>query len=380
MTRQSARTAARLENNANNSSPPPSRRQMRYARRGLLWAESSLPRVRKCGRTRVADMVGIRRSATGAPGFAGLVSCGSVWADPVCNAKVMARRALEVGSAVALWQTQDRPVAFLTFTMRHHRGQPLATLWDALAAAWAAITSGKVWTKLRRRYGVAGWLRVVEVTYGENGWHVHVHALLFLEDAVDLVQLHGAMFGRWSRALQRSGLAAPLLVGQDARMVTGPADAGLAAYFTKATDDAHRMGLEFTQTQSKQAREVHKTFTPWHLLDLIEDQGDADALDLWHEWESGSKGRRQITWSHGLREVLGLLREHSDEEIASEEVGAASDTLVWVTAEGWSGLVAYPARLGQVLDVVEVEGLVGVRRLLDGWDIGYVVAGESVAA
>lgn len=345
-----------LENYANNWTPPGSepgsRRARRYGRRSALWHESSLPRVRKCGRVaRVPDgLVGVRSGPNGA-GFSGLCTCGSVWACPVCNAKVMSRRALEIGLAIAAHQAQGGAVIFQTLTMRHHRGQALAGLWDALQGGWASLRAGKVWKRRSGVLGLRGYIRAVEVTDGPNGWHVHIHALLLVDGAVTRDQVDdfaGWAHGKWSRALVRQGLDAPLPVGQLARLVTGPADADLSAYLSKSTD----LGLELTQSQSKRARSAHGTSPVWEQLTAAIEQGDADALDRWHEWEKGSHGRRQITWSQGLRDDLGLGQEQTDEEIAGQEAGDVD--LVLITAEGWASLVARHALIPQVLDAADV--------------------------
>lgn len=393
-----ARTeVARLENYANNFSPPSdlhkhialvgdtlatsvesSPRRYRYERRRLLWAESSLPRVKKCGKVLRGDGVIVRyREGVGA-GFAGLTTCGSVWAEPVCNAKIMARRAFEIGGALAVWQMHGKAAVFATYTMRHHRGQSITELWQGLTKAWHHVTLGMPWQKLKARHGIAGWCRVVEVTWGVNGWHVHTHVVFFLETAVsdaEVTELHRAVFDRWSTGLVKSGLGVPLLSGQDAHLVTGPADASIAAYFTKATDQARNLGLEMTHTQSKAARTEHSTLPPWHLLDLVQ-QGDADALDLWHEYEGGSKGKRQISWSAGLRHMLGLMAEQSDEAIAAEEVGSRNDDLVFITADGWHRLLSVPGlSLADVLSTTERAGLPGLRALLDAEQIEYHLLG-----
>jgi hypothetical protein len=332
-----------------------------------------MPRLRRCGRT-VIDSRGVAvRLSNGCAGYAGLAICGSVWCCPVCNAKIMARRAVEIGAAVGLWQSQGRPVAFMTFTMRHHRGQALTTLWEALSAAWKATTGGAPWVRAKARHGVAGWLRAVEVTHGPNGWHVHVHLLLFLDGPTDVAELHRSMFDRWRSALVKRGLSAPLAIAQDARLIDGPGDA-LADYFTKATDQGHRIGLEFTQTQTKAARTRHSTRTPWGLLDDVEHLGDADSLDAWHEWERGSKGKRQLTWSKGLRQMLGLLVEKTDEDVAAEVVGTADDDLLRITHDGWKDLRRTPVLLAQVLTVTERSGLSGLRVQLDAWGITYTLA------
>jgi hypothetical protein len=292
----------------------------------------------------------------------------------------MARRALEIGGAVAAWQSRGGRCAFVTLTMRHHRGQRLSMLWDALSGAWNRVTGGKQWVNDRQRFGIAGWLRVVEVTQGRNGWHVHVHGVVFLEpgpstladSAADVQALHGRLFGRWSRALQRRGLGAPLAVGQDAHLVTGPADEYLARYFTKAVDGSHRLGLELTQTQSKATRSAFGTASSWQLLDLVEETGEVTG---WEEWERASKGRRQLTWSKGLRELLGLRREKSDEEVAAEEVGSRDDDLVLITPAGWGLLCSAPGDLGELLDVTQAGGLSAARVYLDARGISYDVLG-----
>ncbi len=341
---------------------------------------SSLARLRKCGRVSVTPggSVAVRLSGDVA-GYAGLASCGSVWSDPVCNAKVMARRAVEIGAAVALWQNAGNSVAFATFTMRHSKGQSLADLWGALSAAWGKVTSGEQWVKDRQRHDVAGFLRMVEVTHGRNGWHVHVHSLLFLEGqalAAGVEQLHTRMVGRWSRRLVALGLARPYAIGQECHLVQDAADADLAAYFTKATDAAHRIGLEVTQTQSKTARGQHKTRPTWALLDDVETLGLADSLTLWHEWERGSKGRKQMTWSKGMRDRLGLLAEQTDEDIAGEEHGSADDDLVLIDSAGWSALRQVPADLADLLLVTEAGGLPALRSFLNRRQITYSVRGD----
>ncbi len=341
-----------------------------------------MKRVRDCGRVAVTPGGSVAlRLRDGVAGFAGLSTCGSVWADPVCNAKIMARRALEIGAAVEMWQSMGGRVGFVTLTMRHRRGQRLATLWDGLSKAWNRVTAGKAWLSDKERHGVAGWLRVVEVTHGKNGWHVHIHALVFFAPGLvepDVAGLHASMFGRWVRGLTASGLGKPLMVGQDARLLAGAADADLSRYFTKAVHGGHRVGLEFTASQTKAVRSAHGTAPVWALLDAVMDEGDADALDLWHEWERASKGRRQLTWSQGFRASLGLAAESTDEEIAGEELGTRQDDLVLITASGWAQVVA-GLHMVSLLDVAEKSGLAGVRTFLERNGIDYEIMVERAA-
>jgi hypothetical protein len=112
----------------------------------------------------------------------------------------------------------------------------------------------------------------------------------------------------------------------------------------------------------------------WDLLDDVFSSGDADALDRWHEWERASKGRRQITFSRGLRARLGMLvEEQTDEEIAAEEVGSSADDLVAITDEGWREVVRRPVLQPQLLAAARTGGLTAVRQVLEAEGIGYRV-------
>src|SRR5699024_9970044 len=81
-------------------------RTARWQALGILWDMSTLERVRKCGRVPVlpGGCVGVRkkvRKKSEAVGYAGLATCGSVWACPRCSAKIMAVRRLELGALIA---------------------------------------------------------------------------------------------------------------------------------------------------------------------------------------------------------------------------------------------------------------------------------------
>ena len=43
------------------------------------------------------------RSNSGIAHYAGLTTCGSIWACPVCSAKIRNTRALEISAATAAW-------------------------------------------------------------------------------------------------------------------------------------------------------------------------------------------------------------------------------------------------------------------------------------
>ncbi|MDD7965897.1 hypothetical protein [Actinomycetospora lemnae] len=383
------------------------RRRDRWARRRQLRPISSLRRVQQCGHKiggpDSGPTLGVitNKDGTRSAAYGGLKHCGSVWACPVCAVKVATRRADDLTAVMRAVHERCGSAFMLTLTMRHARGDRLGLstadrrrrdlleerradrevaeangwdvderaaeaeeielagikakegCWDVLGYAWAAVTSGSTWVKDSALFGgLLGWARVVEVTDGANGWHVHVHALLCFADDVsaELVAagVGARMFGRWRRALERKGFDASDEHGWDLRKAhLGEGD--LADYFTK-------MAHEVTGATSKHGRS-HGGRTPMQLLAEAVDTYRADDLARWWEWEEASDGRRQLTWSRGgrdLRHLAGLGRESTDDEIADEDQEA--DARLTLSADAWDWLVT-SHREAELLDTAERRGL-----------------------
>jgi hypothetical protein len=350
------------------------RRAGKVGRYGILtkmWSDANmLERVRKCRKVSVAPAgsVGVRHRL-GVAGYSGLAKCGSVWACPVCAAKIARERASDL-QAVLSWAVSHRhTVAMLTATVQHHAGHNLNATWDAVQYAWASIlrsrlykgesdreyqkrldtwvTKGRFKGKPRptrhrgwkERYGELGWVRAVECTHGEdNGWHPHLHVVFVFQDQLsgDLIRAAVVeLFPVWQRALTRHGYDArehwtnpdgSTGGALDVRVSTEETAAGLVEYFTKF------VALEVTNAVNKRGKRGGRT--PFQLAHAAYVDGEADAYDAWVEWTKVSHGRRQLTWSAGLRELAGLSKEErSDEEIAEDNLGD-EDELV-LPAETW---------------------------------------------
>lgn len=347
-----------------------SRRAERFRVQRILWRHSSLKRVRLCGWAQngtTDGFVGVRINTNGTrtAGFSGLQTCGSVHACPTCNAKIAAGRADDLAAAVNRWHERGGSVVLVTLTMRHRHDQRLSDLWEALSYAWSKATSGRGWATDVAAHGsyVAGktripWARAVEATHGANGWHLHVHALVFLAGEVDADALGASMFQRWRDALMRKGLDAPVshLGGLDVTHV-GSASEAVGRYLAKSTwaHDAAGAGWEVAGGAMKDGRRGNRA--PFAILRSFVETGDLDALDLWREWERASKGRRQLTWSRGLRDLLVLGSEASDEELAAAELDG--ETVALIDADSWKWLRHHKAELLAAAEVLPLDVLRG---------------------
>lgn len=339
-------------------------RTERWRALGILWDMSTLERVRKCGRVAIlpGGNVGVRKKDE-AVGYAGLATCGSVWACPRCSARIMAVRRLELGVLIAGAAAADMTVVFGTVTLRHRQGQPLAQLWDALTKGQQGVTNATKVKRIRQQLGRVGYVRATEVTYGGNGWHPHIHTIQLFKGDVSqeqLDELRDAEFAVWKRQTVNRGLGAPVKKRYELRRVVD-ADVAFSDYFVKGVYNpsveraAKSVGFEMTGSQTKKARGKGSR-TPWQVLEDFGRTGDLDDWDVWEEYEKASKGKRALVWSRGLKDLFGI-GEIEDEEIADEEVGDRDDTLFWVT--DWGPIAADASLGGRLLGAVRTGGLSG---------------------
>ncbi|WP_181036546.1 protein rep, partial [Arthrobacter sp. B1805] len=241
--------------------------------------------------------------------FSGLERCASIWACPVCSAVIRAERATDIQSAVEKWQTDENHLVFVTLTMRHKRTDKLAVTLNAALKAWSKVTSGRAWVNFKNQFGVQGFVRAVEVTLGENGWHPHIHALLFTNKpmtADDQEALSSALFDRWVKYVTSLGGGIPSkLRGIDVRPATKDGKV-VAQYLSKVQEKNLKpdqgIGKEMARFDFKTGRGL--SMTPFELLDGSDNDENFIIMKLWNEYVAATKGRRAITWSQGLRDLV----------------------------------------------------------------------------
>jgi hypothetical protein len=173
------------------------------------------------------DLYHVPKQRAGA--FGGLQHCGSPWACPVCASKITERRRVELTAAIASAEARGLQVLLVTYTIRHKRADSLKHSLEGLLKARKALLAGK-WAKcFNERHGVVGRVRALEVTHGRNGWHPHVHELVFVQADVDQRVFLTELQGAWSRRLQAAGLRDVNEHGVDVRF----ADISAAEYVAK---------------------------------------------------------------------------------------------------------------------------------------------------
>jgi hypothetical protein len=300
------------------------------------------------------------RDRAGVAHYAGLATCGSIWACPVCAAKIRNTRAQEISAAAGRWDRAGNSVYMVTLTMPHDFGMRLAALLPVIADGFRSVISGRAWLRVRDASCIKGTIRSVEVTHGRNGWHPHLHVLVFIEadpGAEGLAALAIHIRTRWARHIESQGYRSPDLVhGVVIERCTSAAQA--AAYIAK-TQDGKAPGNELARGDLKRGRAGHRT--PLEILEGFRWTGDVADLALWHEYERATKGHQAVTWSKGLRQLLGAP-ERTDEEIAAEEVGG--EVIAVIAGETWRAVTRVPGLPAYLLGQAERGGLAAVKASL----------------
>lgn len=301
----------------------------------------STKRVSNCQRLLVpnAQTVDVHYQPEGhSAHYKNLRTCDSVWDCPVCAAKITERRRVELMLAIARARDEDLTPILVTFTLRHNRGDKLGDLLTALKTGYRKFKSGRAYQAIKDDLGIVGSVVSTEVTNGHgreknNGWHPHLHALVFVMpySAQILVRNTAAMKERWSHVLDGLGYDATWERGVDVK----EGDAAIADYVAKWGHEPKNtrwtVERELTKAPVKQASD--DGVTPFGLLEQY-DNGDQAAGTLFREYSAVFHGRAQLVWSRGLRALLGVGEEKTDEEVNSlEEEGA--ELLTSITRYTW---------------------------------------------
>lgn len=274
--------------------------------------------------------------------YSGVRTCGGLWTCPHCAAKISERRRVELVEALAAAKALGLEVKLLTLTIPHGIGDDVGEIVKKLMGAWKRTTQGRVAKELRELLGLRGTIRSVEVTYGSNGFHPHLHVLLFLDKPWSNSSVQNAFCPVWQNACRLAGLPIP----SDAHGCCVDDGSKAAAY-------ASKWGLESEMTKSHIKRGKQGGMTPFDFLRavLADDQDAAKYRGLFKAYAKAFHGQRQLFWSVGLRALLELGKEVTDEELAAAQVEEAS-MLAELSVDQWRAIVHARAQAA-VLDVAE---------------------------
>lgn len=283
----------------------------------------------------------IKSNAHGRASYKGLYVCARLWTCPVCAAKISERRRAELVQALATAKAQGLTVKLLTLTVPHGIGDDVSALLASIKKAWRSTSSNRRGIALRKLLGVKGTIRALEVTYGQNGFHPHLHVLLFLEGNVTNNAVQDLFAPLWQDACTKAGLPRP----SDAHGCRVDDGSKAAAY-------ASKWGLESEMTKSHIKKGKAGGMTPWDFLRAVLDDGPdaAKYRALFKVYADAFHGQRQLHWSKGLKSLLEV-GEVSDEELAILDQDNCH-TLATLVPSEWRAIMHARAQAA-VLDAAE---------------------------
>ena len=287
--------------------------------------------------------------------------CGSVWMCPLCAAKISERRRVELAQAI---ENSDFCFALVSETLQHSHEDKLKDSLDALLHARHKLKAGRAWLNFCRDFGIVGTVSALEVTYGVNGHHPHDHTLLVARRELDSGAVHDFIFPRWLAALSECDRSASSDRGIDVRTAKSDVALYVAKWGHEPRNPKRPFGWtiehELTKSVSRMSR-GDKGLTPLDLLQAFL-CGDQRAGKLWQEYACTFKGRHQLQWSRGLRELLGLGKLESDQEIA-ERADQPATLLARLSLYQWQVVLGNDAR-GELLEVASSGDVVQLQEFL----------------
>lgn len=192
--------------------------------------------------------------------YGGLQTCKMVWVCPLCSIAISRNRRALMSALAVRQRSIGNEAALLTYTVSHKYDDSLTGVLELLKNAHKKMHSGAGWQSLQRSIDYRGSVKTVEINIGSNGWHAHLHEIVFFGDTCRYghAVIFEKMARRWSDSVAFFGGTASLANGFDVRIGHG-----------KATDYVTKWGLvpELINNGAKTPRTGG--FSPFQLLDVI---------------------------------------------------------------------------------------------------------------
>lgn len=323
--------------------------------------------VRNCLRAKITKKKGVtlfynveREQAN----FGNLQRCYSVWNCPICSMTITEGRRSELKQGLANWIDAGGHAYLVTFTNSHHKGDNLADLLQGQKKAFVKFWEKRKVKEMLKRLGYQGRIVATELTWGEqNGWHPHYHMIFFFDHEINSQGIQSYLALEWQDACVKAGLKAPDLIhGVDVRNGT------------RAAEYVSKWGLEEEVTKGHLKKGLNGSLTPFDLLRGASTNNHFKTL--FKQFADVFKGKQQLVWSKGLKELLGI-KQVTDEELIEE----TEKTSIEIRELGdliWQLILKYEKR-AHVLHLVEQDYQNGTNTLYDFIDgLAQLHAGEII--
>jgi hypothetical protein len=188
--------------------------------------------------------------------------------------------------------------------------------------AHKSMHSGRRWNDFVKKIGYVGSVKATEITYTPNGWHPHLHEIVFFA-AVDgskaaIESSLEPMRQMWRNSLVAVGADCDLEYGLNIKAAYGPVNeyVGKWSIVPELVRGAHKIGNE-------------GSIVPFQLLDACADAPYTTQFerDLFLEYKAGVHGLHQLHPSPAYRTAMKVEKEPKDTE--TDTFLAKLDSSAW---------------------------------------------------
>lgn len=273
---------------------------------------------------------------------------------PHCGPAKREQERQELTAALAAAQERGWFQVMVTPTIRHHMGNDLNEFADGLQACMNRLFSGRWWVDFKAKYLLTDKIKVWEVTYGANGWHVHQHILIFTEMEIaghTLNRMSQELAVRWVEICEKLGFQASLEHGLDVVAAQSEIAAYIAKYGKEPKTSEWGVEAELTKAEFKHARREGMS-VPELLAaangeapalaklaaihpDMERDELVKKAERLWSEHYDVFEHRPHINWGQAKKN-LEVERRVLEIQEASQQPDNSYDMVLIERGENWS--------------------------------------------
>lgn len=282
-------------------------------------------------------------------GYGHLQTCKKRWLCPLCADRAARKMRARLVRAIQAEQIAGYRPLFITYTAQHTLSLPLSVSSARIRAAHRRLHSGKRFEGIARDCGWDGSFRSYEITYGQSGWHFHIHELSFTRCGASTVLLADFLSGGWRSAIEKEGGYAQDGVG----LVLEDAKASVAGYISK-------FGLAAELTQGIQKQKAEGGLLPFQLADVpISEPRRAEwARRLFQEYAAATRGLQQSCPGGSLRALFRHIKD------SPTDTDYQTDILASITVNEWRSVVrrgrrADLLRAAECRDKLNFDAIIG---------------------
>ena len=269
--------------------------------------------INKCHRISTGS-VKVVKGKDGSVGYRGVVTCKSAWACPICSPRLAKKKA----EAIAMMDSRLMyKRVMVTYTVQHSIKDRLDDLIDILYNSLRRARQGRKHAEFKEI--ALGYVRSTEITYGKNGWHAHIHEMIYLRPDKTIDDVMSTVVKHYKEGVAMNGR----LVNQhtvDVKKWDG--DSG---YVTKGTEIDEVVGWLNKSGQNS-----------LNIFGILRVAEDSDRhKDLYRHYYYSTKGRKMTMVSRSLMDEYKYCESEIEKEMENWE---EAEVVKIIPADAWKNI------------------------------------------